>query len=531
MTKNQIIAYCVKYFSWLGKMPSLAVLKENGIGHQVVRERFGTKTELDNQAMAAVATSLLAAPSEGVKGKITKTRKRYVIVGVQNNSLLDEELMDCLDRYCVERKAELLALPIYYRNPTTLTEEKKLDDEYWWTTLPFGKYVTTNTKLGKYLTLMAEHRITATSMNPLSGLEVLAGGYSAIYANPQHQMRVIPETMDRVPHIMHTTGTVCDLSGFSHSNAGGKAKGLAVQGALVVELDGDIFHLRQLEYKEDCICDLGFVYTAKKTRPISKLGECALVWGDLHAEVLDAHVYNLTRDLSKECNITRHYLHDVLDFACQSHHNKHNFIMRYALNKNDKDSVVAAIKDVCAVVKDLTQKAEVFIVDSNHHDHIGRWLNERNFKHMDADNAYFYVCLMKQIMEAVKLNPDNLNLVNANILKHSLDIVDPDINLGITYLSRNKRHKYKGIELSQHGDVGPNGSRGSLQSFSKTSRPMVIGHSHTPGIHKRVYQVGKTAHLDQSYMRGYTSHLNSHCLIYPNGARALINIIEGKYTS
>jgi hypothetical protein len=57
----------------------------------------------------------------------------------------------------------------------------------------------------------------------------------------------------------------------------------------------------------------------------------------------------------------------------------------------------------------------------------------------------------------------------------------------------------------------------------------IIGHSHTPAIEEGCYQVGTSTKLSRGYTHGPSSWLNTHCLIYPNGKRTLINVIDGKW--
>jgi hypothetical protein len=85
------------------------------------------------------------------------------------------------------------------------------------------------------------------------------------------------------------------------------------------------------------------------------------------------------------------------------------------------------------------------------------------------------------------------------------------------------------IELGFHGDVGINGSRGDIKSLAKLSDKMVIGHSHTPGIYEGCYQVGLSAMKNLEYKKGPSSWMQTHCIIYPDGKRTLINIINGKW--
>lgn len=86
-----------------------------------------------------------------------------------------------------------------------------------------------------------------------------------------------------------------------------------------------------------------------------------------------------------------------------------------------------------------------------------------------------------------------------------------------------------GIELSLHGDQGPNGARGSLKNLRRIGTKAIIGHSHSPGIDEGGMQVGTSTRLRLEYNHGPSSWLNTHAVIYDNGKRSLINIIKGKW--
>jgi hypothetical protein len=101
--------------------------------------------------------------------------------------------------------------------------------------------------------------------------------------------------------------------------------------------------------------------------------------------------------------------------------------------------------------------------------------------------------------------------------------------LKVEFLIRNVSHKIKDIEVGLHGDKGQNGSRGSRKQLSSLPSKTIIGHSHSPGIEKGCYQVGTSSYLKLEYNSGPSSWLQTHCIIYKNGKRQLINIIKGKW--
>jgi hypothetical protein len=99
----------------------------------------------------------------------------------------------------------------------------------------------------------------------------------------------------------------------------------------------------------------------------------------------------------------------------------------------------------------------------------------------------------------------------------------------IRFLDRDEDYKVAGIELGAHGDKGPNGSRGSKANIENAYGRAVIGHSHTPGILRGVFQVGTSSLFQLGYNIGPSSWMHCSALVYPNGQRQLINSINGKW--
>ena len=85
------------------------------------------------------------------------------------------------------------------------------------------------------------------------------------------------------------------------------------------------------------------------------------------------------------------------------------------------------------------------------------------------------------------------------------------------------------VELGAHGDKGANGARGSLHAMENAYGNSVSGHSHSPEILRGAWQVGTCSYLKLEYNQGPSSWLHSSCLLYPNGARQLINVIGGQW--
>jgi hypothetical protein len=62
-------------------------------------------------------------------------------------------------------------------------------------------------------------------------------------------------------------------------------------------------------------------------------------------------------------------------------------------------------------------------------------------------------------------------------------------------LGRSASYLVKNWELGQHGDIGSNGSRGSLLQFRKLNTKIIVGHYHSPGRKDGALSVGTSTHL------------------------------------
>jgi hypothetical protein len=103
------------------------------------------------------------------------------------------------------------------------------------------------------------------------------------------------------------------------------------------------------------------------------------------------------------------------------------------------------------------------------------------------------------------------------------------LNSKTVFLGRDQSYKIADIEISNHGDVGVHGSRGSSKQFSNLPVKTITGHSHSPVIDKGNYTVGTTSLLRLEYNKGLSAWHHAHVVVYPNGKRQMIFIVNGKW--
>jgi hypothetical protein len=302
------------------------------------------------------------------------------------------------------------------------------------------------------------------------------------------------------------------------SKAGKKGEFHHTFGACVVELSGDLFHMRQINATKDgSFCELAYEY--RHDAPPKKIEAAGLVMGDTHVEFVDPDVVTATwgqgsiTEAMKPAQIVWHDAHDC--YSVNPHHK--DLITRYTKHHSGKANASAELRRTFKFIDDHTLPGTKNIFPfSNHPGWLARWVNTVDPR-TDLENIVFWAETFKA-MTLGEFEPFSY------WAKHWLKTKDQ-----ARFLAPDESHAIAGIEVGMHGHLGPNGSRGTIDSFGKVGTKSVIGHSHSPGIKNGVYQVGTSSRLRLDYNRGPSSWLHTHCLIYPNGKRTLINVIDGKW--
>lgn len=111
--------------------------------------------------------------------------------------------------------------------------------------------------------VLGDIKTQPTAVNPLSGFETITGSCSAIIGHPKLDLTTIATLQRKLPKILTTTGA-CTKADYSDTKAGVKGAHHHIYGAFVVEIDGDVFHMRQINAVENgSFIDLEHEYTAK----------------------------------------------------------------------------------------------------------------------------------------------------------------------------------------------------------------------------------------------------------------------------
>jgi hypothetical protein len=450
---------------------------------------------------------------------------RWVITSCQNNTDVNEEFCQSLQNYCKLNSAQLLVVPIIYRPDDHEEIVFNIPEHIEHT------FVRHKMKIHDEVFVMGQFNFIPTTVNPLQGLESLSKGDTLIVPSPQLRMKSLAVSASRHPAILHTTGAI-SYPEYTNTKVGEKAKFNHSYSAVMVEIDSDNdFHIRVLNSDESGVfIDLGDVY-----RPEMIAGEFinpeALVTGDEHATVAcpDVESATYTADDSIVRTLKPKYVvrHDILDCGSISHHTRKDIIKNIGksmFGTNKIEDELAQTVDYLLRTSILPDhKFENIIVASNHTSHLQQWFSSIDIR-AEPHNALFYHRYMTKILESMVQTPTGFTHVDP-FAQFCKDIGVPNTR----FLERDESFLVADVELGAHSDKGTNGSRGSIGQFSNLCDKFVIGHSHTPGIVFGAYQVGTSSMLKLDYTSGLSSWANVHCLVYHNGKRQLIRIVNKKW--
>jgi hypothetical protein len=450
------------------------------------------------------------------KAKISELRgkKFYGITSAINDTPIIKEAHETFKKIVEDHNGAYLVVPTVYRNPDLYHEA--IQQTYSWPEEILDHICNVNFSINNSVMIKGETRLTHTRQNPLSGKANAGTIKSEIYAHAQVAMEMVATPRDELPKMMHTTGTISKPN-YGGSDTAQRAKDHHNIAMLVIEVEGDKFWPWVVEFDGEGAYFLDSYYTPKKiTRNCEASGA---LYGDIHSRVLREKSVELLSQLDSVFRPAKRIYGDVHDNNTGSHHTKNDVIYRLRQYYEENKSLCMR-NELDQSIKFLENRNNAFLTDANHDRHLDQWLNAFVPKH-DPLNAPIYYELMSYISQAFidkRFNAGAFQLYLEHHCKSTLNFIDP-----------NKPFFIEDIDCSQHGDRGPNGSRGSAKGFARSGYKTFIGHSHTARIEKNSWQVG-TTELDHDYAQGYSSWTVTHGFIFPNGCRTLCHIVKDKFS-
>jgi len=450
---------------------------------------------------------------------------RFIITAAQNATPVHADFLASLKTFCNFNEAELIVIPQRYKNPTSRWTESQKNEEVWAPELAPYLY-NQRKKLCENLILLGDIKTRPTADRPLSGFESITHGESGILGHTKRQLLCVPTPSHQFPKIMTTTGAVT-VPNYTDSKSGKKGEFHHVLGALVVEISGKKFHMRQVtaDSRTGAFIDWDTRYAPSSVSPAPRLA--ALILGDTHYRFMDPVVKRATfgeGGIIEQLDPEQVVFHDLLDGYSRNPHHKGNPFIELAKRQvqyhDVRDEVVEAIEFLDKVARDR----KAVVVPSNHDDFLRRWVVDTDWRY-DVDNADFYLQTALAMVQSTTMSESGASYANPftywiRKLTDNPNIITPGMD---------ESYEIAGVECGFHGHRGPNGARGSIRNLSNIGVKVNSGHGHTPGIEYGHYRAGTNSRLRLEYTEGPSSWLHTDILQYADGKRSLLNIIDGEF--
>lgn len=508
MDQTEINGFIKKNYK---KLPIEQLAKECGITENAVQHR-GRRMKLKLFHKNDMRTRLPDA-------------KRYIITAAQNATPIHANTWASLKQAAKYYEAELVVIPGRYKNPTSIVTKDNKDNE-WWDPAVVPHLCNGRINLNERIMILGDVKVQWATPSPLSQLDALTKDKSGIVGHGNRALRSIATPQHKQPKIMFTTGA-CTVRNYTDTKRGKIAASNHCLGALLVEIDNDVFYARQLNAdKFGCFIDLDMEFTPTGVKRAERA--LSLTPGDVHERWKRHDVVNATFDaddsIMKLLRPQYLVLNDLTDSHARNHHHKDDWITRFGKWKTGIECVRTEIEEAVRFVNEKTpDECQAVVISSNHDRAILRWLKETDFR-TDPANAEFYLESALAIAKSAKKSDGGI----------AFD--DPFITYAKKFAKKNVRFLKQGesfvlarVEYGLHGDMGPNGARGSTKNLSAIGVKVTKGHDHTAGIIDGCYSAGKCTGPMEYEGGGPSSHSNSHVVQYANGKRTIIFVINGRY--
>jgi len=266
---------------------------------------------------------------------LDKRKRTYMFTWAQNRTDIHPNFWKNVTAYKNEKGAALHVIAGRYNNPTTIWEQPK--HEFWCSEV--RPYLDANRhNVHKYLQVLSDIKTQPTASMPLTGLNSITDLESCIIGHPRQHLKSLP-VLDGYPNKLLLSTGACTVPNYTDSKAGKKGEFHHVLGFIIVELDGEHFHIRQVSADKDGnFYDL-FHKVQDGEVKINDDGCEFAVLGDLHLGEEDEAAHKATFSLLDKMKPKYTFLHDIFDGASVNHHEETNPFKLLERERNGTNSL------------------------------------------------------------------------------------------------------------------------------------------------------------------------------------------------
>jgi hypothetical protein len=506
-------------------------------------------------AMIGVPPGVLEQLAEfRIDPKKVQKAKGLIVTAAQFGAPLNESVWLSFKRYADHMGYVLVVMPIKY-GPVMTKFQQELNKRVLTSTFDerlHGHMVFEDTVLANGMLNLNTMRLRPTLVKFISAA-VGQRGYnvSQIFASPKLELMHLQRLMHDYPKVAMTTGAVTHPS-YNVDNLGQQDRTGAIAAAehtyagVVLEFSSaKTFHIRPLlSNKEGEFYDIdpvngGAIFVTPDKIEHRPDGVNAAYLGDVHVGKTHPDVREVTFGDGQMLQTLRPkhvILGDLFDGHSISHWDDLNASRRALKGEANQNSLEAELKLVVSELEYMHRqlpKAELDVIAANHNEILKRFLQSMRWA-SDDTNLAFCARLFADLHDDLVTRKVPINEAEAqDPIKFWIDRHAPFAKTferqDILLLPENDDAVK--IACSFHGDVGPSGvGRTSMDAMREWNQWSIIGHMHSAAILGPIWRVGTMTGLTEHYVNGpRTKWTHTHAIIFENGQRQLINIVNGAW--
>ena len=446
--------------------------------------------------------------------KTDKHKQTFIITWAQNDTPIHKKFLENVLAYKDHLDASFHVIAGRYKNPTSIWSNNSKNADFWHPkVVPFLDAARHN--LHKNLQVLSDIKIPPTGATPLSGLNSVTGLESCIVGHPRQHVKSLP-ILDGYPHKLLLSTGACTVSNYTDSKSGKKGEFHHTIGFTIVELDGKHFHIRQVS--ADSKGNFYDLHKRVKDGEVLENTEGAevAVLGDIHVAHNDKKATEISFKMLDRMKPNHTMIHDIADCESISHHEEDDPFRLMEKEENGTGDLRKELDIMLEWVSDRL-KYNLVIVRSNHDDFLDRWLKSVDWRRARNKRMFLFG---SNILATEKVAQKK------GVISWMLENEFGD---KIKTLGLDDSFRIMDWELSVHGHVGANGSRGGHNQYKNMNTKMITGHTHSPNRGDGHVTVGTNSALRVGYNKGASGWMHANALIYPDGKAQLVYIVNGKY--
>jgi len=471
---------------------------------------------------SSVKRYVITSAQASYQEKYNTRTEEYDYIQRGDVAALNQPLMKNIEHYCKDHGAELVILTMNGKDASEKIFHETIEDR--------PELFHGTRKLNNNVQI-SDMVVPPQNVDPSTGrLRFAQRDTTLVYAHPKQRLRAVPASNSKLPKLLVTTGAVTHPNYNTENHRGDVAFRDHTYGAVVVEvIDSEHYNIRHIRARRNgTLVDMGQRYAGKKP---TKAKTEALVLGDLHIGDQEEKTMLANYEMIDFFQPQRLILHDLFNGHSINHHEQTNVVKSirdFESGRLDLEEELQQDYEELVGLAQMMGKKDVYIVSSNHHAFLPRYINEQDWKKSDKWNARIAAQLFE---DGIGLEIPEEQIDDASFLLEAGLKRFGKIPLNVHFLKLNDDLKVWGYQLASHGHKGNAGSRrGTAKSREIAHGQSITAHTHSPEVFRDTFIVGTSTKLDLPYTHGSASAwLPANAVLYEGGIVQLLPIINGKW--